>query len=61
MPTASPTPPETVLVVDDDPEIRQLLFQYLVSAGLRPLGLRAPDLGRCAGGGLCATLELPFA
>jgi CheY-like chemotaxis protein len=35
--TVSPTPPETVLVVDDDPELGQLLSQYLVSAGLRPL------------------------
>ncbi|HYF21485.1 MAG TPA: response regulator [Ramlibacter sp.] len=26
-----------MLVVDDDPEIRQLLLQYLASAGLRPL------------------------
>lgn len=27
----------TVLVVDDDPDIRQLLHQYLASCGLRPL------------------------
>jgi len=37
MPTASPTHVETVLVVDDDPEIRQLLSQFLASAGLCPL------------------------
>ena len=37
MPTAAPAPPETVLVVDDDPEIRQLLRQFLETAGLHPL------------------------
>lgn len=31
-----PHPPETVLVVDDDPEIRQLLGHFLEAAGLRP-------------------------
>ena len=37
MTTATPAPVETVLVVDDDPEIRQLLHQYLETCGLRPL------------------------
>jgi two-component system, OmpR family, response regulator len=37
MTTARAAPGETVLVVDDDPEIRQLLRQFLESAGLRPL------------------------
>jgi len=37
MPVASPHPPESVLVVDDDPEIRQLLRDYLERCGLRPL------------------------
>ena len=37
MTTATPVPPETVLVVDDDPEIRELLRQFLASAGLHPL------------------------
>jgi len=36
MPTAAPATPETVLVVDDDPEIRQLLGDFLSSAGLHP-------------------------
>ncbi|CAN7432327.1 response regulator [Acidovorax sp. LjRoot66] len=33
----TPTGPETVLVVDDDPEIRQLLGQFLGAAGVRTL------------------------
>ncbi|MDD5334060.1 MAG: response regulator transcription factor [Rhodoferax sp.] len=37
MPTAAPTSPDSVLVVDDDPEIRQLLRQYLEACELRPL------------------------
>lgn len=37
MPTAAPTSPDSVLVVDDDPEIRQLLRQYLKACELRPL------------------------
>ncbi|HEY8359164.1 MAG TPA: response regulator transcription factor [Ramlibacter sp.] len=37
MPTAAPAPPDTVLVVDDDPEIRKLLRQYLETAGLHPV------------------------
>ena len=37
MPAAAASPNETVLVVDDDPDIRQLLRQYLESAGLLPL------------------------
>lgn len=37
MPSAAPLSPETVLIVDDDPDIRQLLRQYLEGAGMRPL------------------------
>jgi two-component system, OmpR family, response regulator len=37
MPTAAPASPGSVLVVDDDPEIRQLLRQYLEACELRPL------------------------
>ncbi|TWO68715.1 response regulator transcription factor [Caenimonas sedimenti] len=37
MTSATPAPAETVLVVDDDPEIRQLLHQYLEASGLHPL------------------------
>lgn len=37
MTRATPLPPESVLVVDDDPDIRQLLRQYLEVAGMRPL------------------------
>jgi two-component system OmpR family response regulator len=37
MPPATPIPAETVLVVDDDPGIRELLHQYLEASGLRPL------------------------
>jgi two-component system OmpR family response regulator len=37
MPPAAPTSPKTVLVVDDDPEIRQLLGQFLETAGLHAL------------------------
>jgi two-component system OmpR family response regulator len=37
MKTATPAAGETVLVVDDDPGIRQLLQQYLEGCGLRPL------------------------
>lgn len=36
MPPTAPAP-ETVLVVDDDPELRKLLHQFLEGAGLRPL------------------------
>lgn len=37
MTSAAPIPPESVLIVDDDPDIRQLLRQYLEVAGMRPL------------------------
>ena len=38
MPTAAPASSSpSVLVVDDDPEIRELLRQYLQACGLRPL------------------------
>ena len=37
MPPAEPPTSDAVLVVDDDPEIRQLLCQYLQASGLRAL------------------------
>lgn len=37
MPIAAPASSHAVLVVDDDPEIRALLHQYLQACGLRPL------------------------
>jgi len=37
MPIDAPASSHTVLVVDDDPEIRGLLRQYLQTCGLRPL------------------------
>lgn len=37
MPSPTPVPVETVLVVDDDQGIRQLLYQFLEAAGLRTL------------------------
>lgn len=37
MSSAAPIPIESVLIVDDDPDIRQLLRQYLQNAGMRPL------------------------
>lgn len=37
MTSAAPHLLETVLIVDDDPDIRQLLRQYLEVAGMRPL------------------------
>lgn len=37
MSSAAPFPPESVLIVDDDPDIRQLLRQHLQNAGMRPL------------------------
>ncbi len=37
MTRAAPISPESVLIVDDDPDIRQLLRQYLQTAGMRPL------------------------
>lgn len=37
MTSAAPLHPETVLIVDDDSDIRQLLRQYLEAAGMRPL------------------------
>ncbi len=37
MTSAAPLPHESVLIVDDDPDIRQLLRQYLQVAGMRPL------------------------
>lgn len=37
MTSATSPPVETVLVVDDDPEIRKLLHQYLETCGLCPL------------------------
>ena len=37
MPSAAPATPATVLVVDDDPEIRKLLCDYLEAAGLHPV------------------------
>ena len=37
MSSTVPFPPESVLVVDDDPDIRQLLRQFLEAARMRPL------------------------
>jgi two-component system OmpR family response regulator len=37
MTSAAPLSAESVLIVDDDPDIRQLLRQYLALAGMQPL------------------------